>query len=549
MPVGLPDRRRAMRQTPGNRRRRLPARLRSPDAPHLPGRSGPRPVPRVRVGRAAAPVRAPVYAAERRALLPDERAHRPRGELRRRSARRRRDAAAERRRPVPDDRDAARLRRQQGELRERCDDEGATTYHWNANYFARRGYAVVNPSARGFGRSCGQPTSRTPDCARGWIHLADQRYEARDTQHLLGLLADQGVARPGALGVTGISYGGGQSLELAFLRDRIRKPDGSFAPWRSPKGTPLSIAAAYPRWLWSDLVNALLPNGRFVDFRVSSATESREPIGVPIQSFISGLYATGACVRLLRAVGPRPRRRPHVLVRAHPGRRALRRRHARDRGRDPRASPGLRAAGHAGAAAAARRLDRRPVPLLGAAADLQRAARRQPERARVAAVRRPRPPARVEQGQRRPGAQRRGLHVPRRLPARSRLAARAGQRHRVHPDLPARRGRRRPVHGGKLARAAPRRGDVRRRRGADGHLRRRRPADRAGVRPDLRRRRRLQEHRERERAGHRRLHRLQRRPLHADGPPDGDGRHPDDGRQWPARLAAVGRRLPAARRC
>ena len=165
--------------------------------------------------------------------------------------------------------------------------EGATTYHWNANYFARRGYAVVNPSARGFGRSCGQPASRTPDCARGWIHLADQRYEARDTQHLLGLLADQGVARPGALGVTGISYGGGQSLELAFLRDRIRNPDGSFAPWRSPKGTPLSIAAAYPRWLWSDLVNALLPNGRFLDFRVSSATESREPIGVPIQSFIS----------------------------------------------------------------------------------------------------------------------------------------------------------------------------------------------------------------------------------------------------------------------
>ena len=174
------------------------------------------------------------------------------------------------------------------------DPASATTYHWNSNWFARRGYAVVNPSARGFGRSCGQPASRTPDCARGWIHLADQRFEARDTQHLLGLLADQGIAKPGALGVTGISYGGGQSLELAYLRDRIRNPDGSFAPWRSPGGKPLSIAAAYPRWLWSDLVNALLPNGRFLDFRVSSATESRTPIGVPIQSFLSGLYASGA---------------------------------------------------------------------------------------------------------------------------------------------------------------------------------------------------------------------------------------------------------------
>jgi hypothetical protein len=40
-----------------------------------------------------------------------------------------------------------------------------------------------------------------------WIHLADQRYEARDSQHLLGLLVDQRVAKRGALGVTGISYG------------------------------------------------------------------------------------------------------------------------------------------------------------------------------------------------------------------------------------------------------------------------------------------------------------------------------------------------------
>ena len=170
----------------------------------------------------------------------------------------------------------------------------ATTYHWNSNAFARGGYAVVNTTARGFGRSCGAPSSRTPDCAKGWIHLADQRYEARDTQALLGLLVDQGVAKAGALGVTGISYGGGQSLELAYLRDRIRNPDGSYAPWRSPHGVPLSITAAYPRWPWSDLVNALLPNGRFLDTRVATADESRAPIGVPIQSYITGLYATGA---------------------------------------------------------------------------------------------------------------------------------------------------------------------------------------------------------------------------------------------------------------
>jgi hypothetical protein len=182
----------------------------------------------------------------------------------------------------------------EGDKQPSNDPGSATTYHWNSNAFARGGYAVVNTTARGFGRSCGQASSRTPDCAKGWLHLADQRYEARDTQDLLGLLVDEGVAKAGALGVTGISYGGGQSLELAYLRDRIRNPDGSYAPWSSPHGVSLRIAAAYPRWPWSDLVNALLPNGRFLDSRVSSATESREPIGVPIQSYILGLYALGS---------------------------------------------------------------------------------------------------------------------------------------------------------------------------------------------------------------------------------------------------------------
>ena len=237
MPVGLPDRRRAMRQPRANRRRRLPARLRSPDAPHPPGRRGPRPVPRVRVGRAAAPVRAPLHAAERRALLPDERAHRPRGELRRGPARRRRDAAAERRRPVPDDRDAARLRRQQGQLRERSEPRARRPTTGTPTTSRAAATRSSTPARAASAGPAGSPPRARPTARAGWIHLADQRYEARDTQHLLGLLVDQGVARPGALGVTGISYGGGQSLELAFLRDRIRNPDGSFAPWRSPKGT------------------------------------------------------------------------------------------------------------------------------------------------------------------------------------------------------------------------------------------------------------------------------------------------------------------------
>jgi hypothetical protein len=171
--------------------------------------------------------------------------------------------------------------------------DGNVTYHYNNVYYAQHGFAVVNYSARGWGNSCGAPSSRTPDCARGWIHLADQRYEARDTQHLLGLLVDQHIANKNHLGVTGISYGGGQSIELAYLRNRVRLTDGTFAPWRSPAGTPLSIGAAYPRWPWSDLVDALLPNGRFLDTGIASPGASRNPIGVEIQSYVSGLFALG----------------------------------------------------------------------------------------------------------------------------------------------------------------------------------------------------------------------------------------------------------------
>jgi fermentation-respiration switch protein FrsA (DUF1100 family) len=171
--------------------------------------------------------------------------------------------------------------------------DGNETYHYNNVYYAQQGYAVVNYTARGWGNSCGTPSSRTPDCAKGWIHLADQRYEARDTQYLLGLLVDEKIANRNGLGVTGISYGGGQSIELAYLKNRIRVPDGSFRPWTSPSGKPLAIAAAYPRWPWSDLVDALLPNGRFLDTQVAPLGQSLNPIGVEIQSYVSGLYALG----------------------------------------------------------------------------------------------------------------------------------------------------------------------------------------------------------------------------------------------------------------
>jgi fermentation-respiration switch protein FrsA (DUF1100 family) len=184
---------------------------------------------------------------------------------------------------------------------------GNTTFDYNNAYYAQHGYAVVNYSARGWGNSCGAASSREdPGCKEGWIRLADQRYEVRDTQTLLGMLADEHIAKVGALASTGISYGGGQSIELAYLRNRIRLPNGEFATWTSPKGKNLSITATFPRWPWSDLVDALTPNGRFLDTEVAPFAQSYEPFGVEIQSYVSGLFALGNANGFVAPTGADP---------------------------------------------------------------------------------------------------------------------------------------------------------------------------------------------------------------------------------------------------
>ena len=142
--------------------------------------------------------------------------------------------------------------------------------------WAKAGWVVLSYTARGFHDSCGSAAARLPDatlstptvCAeRGWIHLADVRYEAHDTQHLAGLLADEGLIAPDRIGVTGASYGGGQSMILAALRDRVMLTDGTLVPWKSPGGLAMSIAAAAPLIPWSDLAYSLTPNGRTLDYR------------------------------------------------------------------------------------------------------------------------------------------------------------------------------------------------------------------------------------------------------------------------------------------
>jgi pimeloyl-ACP methyl ester carboxylesterase len=150
-------------------------------------------------------------------------------------------------------------------------------------YFAERGYAVVTPTARGFGGSCGAATAASPGCEHGWTRLGDMRYEVRDIQTLAGQLVDEGIVDPKHIGATGISYGGGFSTMLAFLKNRIRTQDGGYAPWRSPHGTPISLAAAWPRWMWSNGESIFTRNGR--------GPWQRTPSGVVAQSYAGGIFA------------------------------------------------------------------------------------------------------------------------------------------------------------------------------------------------------------------------------------------------------------------
>ena len=115
-------------------------------------------------------------------------------------------------------------------------EEGAGNYktvEFNNLSFASRGYAVLNYSARGHGDSGGQ------------IGLASKHFETRDTQHLTGLLVDDGTAKRKKVAAIGGSYGGGQTWLLATVRGKGAPQYGS---WRSPKGKLVRLAAAVPQF-------------------------------------------------------------------------------------------------------------------------------------------------------------------------------------------------------------------------------------------------------------------------------------------------------------
>jgi hypothetical protein len=159
--------------------------------------------------------------------------------------------------------------------------------HWTD-----QGYAAFSMSDRGFGKSCNKDQLLVPGCENGYIRLMDTRYEVRDAQLFAGRLVDEGLVDPAAIGATGGSYGGGMSMALAALRNRVMQQDGSLVPWTSPEGTPVQIAAAAPEIPWTDMANALMPNGATLDYVADAPYGER--IGVMKLSFVAGLFASGA---------------------------------------------------------------------------------------------------------------------------------------------------------------------------------------------------------------------------------------------------------------
>ena len=176
--------------------------------------------------------------------------------------------------------------------------EGESWHQSNA-WFAARGYVVITYTARGF-------RNMNDEGSSGTTQLDSRSYEVNDYQYLVGLLADHDIVRraagrkpifninPSKVATVGGSYGGGFSW-LALTDPR----------WKSPVArVPVKLAAAAPRYGWTDLVEALVPSGHYLEHdhdtgrKIIPTTSvenavSRHPIGVEKQSVVSLLYSTG----------------------------------------------------------------------------------------------------------------------------------------------------------------------------------------------------------------------------------------------------------------
>jgi dienelactone hydrolase len=185
--------------------------------------------------------------------------------------------------------------------------DGADKHHWNNRWLAKHGYYVLTYTARGFrddGPSGNQsPTPFDPDGSEslpnGTLHLKSRDYEIRDTQWLAALVAaTYPDVDPDSVAVTGGSYGGIESWLQAS------QASWTFPHLRDPSLPVLSLQVAVAKYPSTDLAYSLAPNGHGGGPALSDLYESSQghpdndlgdgnPIGVPKQSYVTGLFAVG----------------------------------------------------------------------------------------------------------------------------------------------------------------------------------------------------------------------------------------------------------------
>jgi X-Pro dipeptidyl-peptidase-like protein len=161
-------------------------------------------------------------------------------------------------------------------------DAQGDRWHYTDAWFAARGYVVLSYTSRGFVNADGRGST-------GETQLGHRAYEVNDLQYLAGLLAEDpffGV-NPDRVVVSGDSYGAG--VAWLALTDPV---------WRSPhKRIKMELAAVAPKDGWSDLANALVPNGRYLQGELApidpDTAFSRSPLGAAKRSLIADSYSSG----------------------------------------------------------------------------------------------------------------------------------------------------------------------------------------------------------------------------------------------------------------
>jgi len=165
--------------------------------------------------------------------------------------------------------------------------------HLYAPYFAANGYVVLSYDCRGWGSS------------RGRVQCACPEHEISDLQDVIDWLTEKSglPLKEGALGVTGISYGGGHSFMIAGRDERVRAVAPmcgwtdlykSITPYNSVKiawGLFLIVGATWAtkldprnilyRWMYTILLKRDEIQSYVEDMKCRSVLEEAEKVNCP----------------------------------------------------------------------------------------------------------------------------------------------------------------------------------------------------------------------------------------------------------------------------